>query len=70
MTKSRFIFTRITGDLTVDTGYIVRSRRTGLILGNVWRSYDPYSQGLKRGWAVQYRPYTVFPTRLAAAKAL
>lgn len=69
MKTSRFIFTRITGDLAGNSGYIVRSRRTGLILGNVWRRYDPY-MNLKRGWAVQYRPYTVFPTRLAAAKAL
>lgn len=69
MTKSRFIFTRITGEPSHE-GYIVRSRRTGLILGNVWKTYDPYSTTTTRGWCAYGRSGYVYPTRLAAAKDL
>ncbi len=64
-----YLFTPITGDLAMKGSYIVLSRRTGLILGNVWPSFDPY-QSPVRGWCAHGRSGTIFRTRQLAAKAL
>lgn len=69
----RLIFTRVTGEPTFDA-YIVRSRRTGLILGNVWRTSDAYAlaccEGLKRGWCRYAGSGHVYRTRREAGMAL
>lgn len=68
MTKSRFRFIAVTGEPSTE-GYIVLSRRTGFILGNVWKTWDPYSP-IKRGWCAYGKGGHVYQTRLEAAKAL
>ncbi len=66
MTKSRFRFSRVTGEPHY-RGYVVLSRRTGLILGNVWRCLVA-----RHRWSAQGKTYggVTYRTRLEAAKAL
>lgn len=66
----RIIFTPITGDPNGMTGYIVRSRKTGLILGNVWHTWDPYSITTKTGWCAYGKGGHIYPTRREAGMAL
>lgn len=67
--KSRVIITPLTGE-AAGQGYLVRARRTGLILGTVWRTFGPRSSDLKRGWCAYDKIRRVYPTRRAAALAL
>lgn len=65
----RLIFTRITGDPSFDA-YLVRSRRTELILGNVWRTWDPHSVPYQHGWCAYGQGGHVYRTRREAGMAL